>query len=163
MATRAILTPFAAEFPNTTSFPSVASTNGRPVLWFDGATDEECAWSFVAPQGLTGAMTLLLSCIAASATSGTCRFEATVEAVTPADALDLDAATSYDSSNSAGSSVAATAGHLFSVSITLTNADSITAGDYVRVLLHRDADGTTGTDDVASDVGVLVAEFRDAA
>jgi hypothetical protein len=163
MTTRATLTPFAAEFPNTTAFPAVASANGRPVLWFDGATDEECAWSFIAHSAITGALTLVLYCIAASATSGTARFEATVEAVTPADALDLDSATSYDSSNSAGATVGSTAGYLFTVSVTLTNADGIAAGDYVRVLLHRDADGTTGTDDVATDVGVLLAELRDAA
>jgi hypothetical protein len=33
----------------------------------------------------------------------------------------------------------------------------------VRILLRRDADGTSGTDDVATDVGVLLAEFKDAA
>jgi hypothetical protein len=163
MATRASLTPFAAEFPNTTSFPAVAAVNGRPVLWFAGDADEECAWSFVAPAGITGTLTLVLSCIAASATTGTVRFQASVEAVTPADALDLDAATGYDTANSDGASVAGTAGYLFTVSITLTNADNVAAGDYVRILLRRDADGTSGTDDVATDVGVLLAEFKDAA
>jgi hypothetical protein len=163
MATRADLTPNSAEFPNTTNFPGLSTVNGRPVLWFDGATDEECAWSFVAPVGLTGALTLVLYLVAASATTGTCRFQVQVEAVTPADALDLDASSSYDTANSNGGTVAGTAGYLFSIAVTLTNADSMAAGDYVRILVHRDADGTSGTDDVTTDIGLLHAEFRDAA
>jgi hypothetical protein len=157
------LHPFGTEFLNTSAFPQLALSNERPILWFDGATDEECCWTFVAPQGLTGTLTLILLLVAASATSGTVRFQADVEAITPGDSVDTDATTSFDTTNSGGASVAGTAGYLFSLSITVTNADSIAAGDLVRLRVRRDADGTTGTDDVTTDVGLLAAELRDAA
>jgi hypothetical protein len=42
----------------------------------------------------------------------------------------------------------------------MTNADSIAAGDYVRLRVRRDADGTSGTDDATGDMGLLLAELR---
>ena len=162
MATRCIFTPFAAEFP-ATNFPQLLLSNRRPVLAFDGATDEACFFTGLAPQGLTGAITVVITYAAASATTGTCRFEALLEAITDGDATDTDAATSFDATNSNGAAVPATAGYIDQISITMTNADSLTAGDYFRLQLNRDANGTTGTDDVATDVYVLAVELRDAA
>lgn len=160
MATRAILLPEAAHFP-ASNFPALTVANRRPVLAFDAGTDETCYWTLVAPQGLTGALTLVLNCIAASATTGAVYFQAAVEAVTPADAVDLDAGTSFDTANSGNATVAGTAGYLFTVSITLTNADSAAAGDYVRIALNRDADNASDT--AAGDIYLLSAELRDAA
>ena len=56
--TRAILTPFSAEFPSS-NFPGLNTVNARPVLAFDASTQETAYWTLVAPQGLTGA----LSCV----------------------------------------------------------------------------------------------------
>lgn len=160
MATRYTLTPESAQFPSS-NFPALTRVNERIALAFDAATDEKCYWTFVAPQGITGTLTLLLFCIAASATSGAVYFQAQVEAVTPADAVDLDATTSFDTANSGNATVAATAGYLFTVSITLTNADSVAAGDIVRIALNRDADNASDT--ATGDMYLLAAEFRDAA
>jgi hypothetical protein len=47
------------------------------------------------------------------------------------------------------------------VSVTLTNADSIAAGDLVRISISRDADD--GTNDTATgDLYLLAAELREA-
>lgn len=162
MATIDRFLPAAVEYPNTTNFPSRQKNNGRPVLWFDGATDEECAWTTVMPQSASGTLTLVLQLVAVSATTGTCRFQADVEAITPGDATDTDAGTSFDTANSNGASAPATAGFIFALSVTMTNADSYAAGDYVRVRLRRDADGTSGTDDITTDIGLYAAELRDA-
>lgn len=159
--TRFALTPEAAHFPSS-NFAPLTVVNGRPALAFDAATDETAYWTFVAPQGLSGALSLVVSYIMASATTGAVRFEGKVEAVTAADATDLDAGTSFDSTNSAGGTVPGTAGYLQQITITLTNADSIAAGDLVRVSLNRDADGTTGTDDATGDCYVLAVEVREA-
>lgn len=159
--TRLTLTPESAHFP-LSNFPAFTSINQRPALAFDAATDETAYWTFVAPQGLSGALSLVVSYIMASATTGSVRFQGSVEAVTPGDATDLDAATSFDTANSAGGTVPGTAGYLQQISITLTNADSIAAGDCVRVALNRDADGTSGTDDATGDCYVLAVEIREA-
>lgn len=163
MATRAILTPFSAEFP-ASNFPQLLLSNRRPVLAFDASTDETCYWTFVAPQGLTGAITLVITIAMASATSGTVGFQAQLEAITDADSTDTDSATSFDSvNNSASTTVPGTAGFIKQISITMTNADSMAAADYVRLSLNRDGDGSAITDSATGDAYLLVAELRDAA
>lgn len=161
--TRAVLLPFGAEFP-ASNFPQLLLNNRRPALAFDATTDETAYWTLVAPQGLTGTMTLVITYCMASATTGNVVFQAQVEAITDGDALDTDATTSFDSVNNSGqSAVPATAGHIKQVSITLTNQDSAAAADYLRISLNRDADSTTATDDAAGDCYVYACELRDAA
>jgi len=162
MATRAVFTPLSAELPSS-AFPQLQLVNRRPVLSFDAAADEECWWTDIAPQGLTGTITVVISYIMASATSGSVRFQCALEAVTDGDATDLDATTSFDTDNSAGSTVGGTAGYMKQVSVTMTNADSIAVADYYRLRVRRDADGTSGTDDATGDCHVLAVELRDAA
>lgn len=162
MSTRAVFTPTSAEFP-TSGFASPSVINERPVLAFDATTDENIYWTDIAPAGLSGAITVVVSYIMASATTGAVRFQAAIEAITDGDATDLDATTSFDTDNSNGATVPGTAGHIDQLSITMTNADSLAAGDYYRVRLRRDADGTSGTDDAAGDCYVVAVELRDAA
>lgn len=140
------LSPLAAEFP-TSNFPALMTVNARPVLAFDAATKETCYFTFVMPQGVSTTLTLVVYYMMASATSGKVDFEAAVEAVTAADATDLDAGTSFDTANTGTApTVPGTAGYVGTMSITLTNADSYAAGDYVRISLARDAaDGTNDT------------------
>jgi hypothetical protein len=160
MATRYTLDPLSA-VPIGSAFPGNGRTQDRPYLAFDAATDQACAWTFVAPQGITGTLTAILHLIMASATTSSTYWQAQVEAVTPGDATDLDAGTSFDTANSGNAAVPATAGYLHTVSITLTNADSIAAGDLVRLRLNRDADNAS--DGAAGNALLLACEFRDGA
>lgn len=162
--TRTELHPHDAELTPYANFPQPSTNNGRPVLWFDAATDETCCWTRKIPQGWTGTGTLVLTCVMASATSGAVGFQLQVEALTAGDAVDTDATTSFDSvNNSASTTVPATAGYPFEISITITNADSLAAGDYVRFQINRDADGSAITDSATGDCGVYLGEIRDAA
>lgn len=163
MATRFIFVPYSAEFP-AANFPQLLLSNRRPVLGFDAATDEACYWSGIAPQGLTGAITIVITYAMASATTGTVGFQAQLEAITDGDATDTDATTSFDTvNNSASTTVPATAGYIDQISITMTNADSIAATDYFRLSLNRDADGSAITDSATGDAYILAVELRDAA
>lgn len=159
MATRLILTPYSAEFPSA-NFPQLMKVNDRPVLAFDATTKETCYWTAVIPQGWTGTITALVSYIMASATSGDVDVNVTVEAVTDGDAVDLDAGTTFDTTNATdNTTVPATAGYIDIISVTLTNADGAAAGDYVRFSLDRDA----ADDTAAGDMYVLSVEIRDGA
>lgn len=160
--TRALLTPFSAEFP-ASAFPGLTAINARPALAFDASTQETAYWTLAAPQGITGTMTLVVTYMMASATSGTVEFEAAVEAISDGDATDLDTTTSFDTVNASGAiTVPGTAGYIDQVSITLTNQDSVAAGDLLRISISRDADD--GTNDTATgDLYLLLAELRDAA
>jgi hypothetical protein len=163
MATRFVFTPYSAEFP-ATNFPQLMLVNRRPVLAFDAATDETAYWTGIAPQGLTGTITLVITYMMASATSNAVGLQAQIEAVTDGDATDLDAGTSFDAvNNSASTTVPGTAGHIDQISITLTNADSIAAADYFRLSINRDADGSAITDSATGDLYLLAAELRDGA
>lgn len=163
MATRAVLTPYAAEFP-ATNFPQLTLSNRRPVLAFDATTDESCFWTLIVPQGWTGAITAVITYAMASAVAGTVGFQIAIEAITAQDAVDTDAATSFDTvNNSASATVPATAGIIDQISITLTNNDSSAAADYFRVQLNRDADGSAIGDTAAGDAFVFAVELRDAA
>ncbi len=160
MATRYTFTPNSAEFP-ASNFPQLQLVNRRPVLSFDASTDETAYWTAVAPQGLTGTITVIVHYIMASAVSGAVYFQAALEAITPGDAVDLDAGTSFDTANSGNGNVPGTAGYEQSISITMTNADSIVAGDYFRLSLNRDADNASDT--ATGDMHVLAVELRDGA
>lgn len=160
--TRVNLLPLSAEFPSS-NFAALTIVNRRPALAYDAATDETAYWTFIAPQGLTGTMTAVITYMMASATSGTVGFQVQVEAVTSGDATDLDATTSFDTvNNSASTTVPGTAGYIGQISITLTNQDSIAAADYVRISINRDADGSAITDSATGDCYVLAVEIRDA-
>jgi hypothetical protein len=161
MASRYTLVPGSAAFPSA-NYPGIALVNQRPVLAFDDTTPEACYWTMKVPQGWTGTGTLVVSYTMASATSGTVEFEASVEAVTTGDSLNINTTDSFDAVNSGSGTVPGTAGHPEEIAITLTNADSLEAGDLLRIRLARDADD--GTNDTATgDCYVFAVELRDAA
>lgn len=161
MATRFVGTPLNAEFP-ATNFPALTLSNRRPVLAFDTTTSETCYWTFIAPQGLTGTITAVISYAMASATSGGVAFDVAIEALSTGDATDTDATTSFDTVNAGNdASVPGTAGYMEQLSITLTNADSMAAADLVRISVARDV--ADAADTATGDCYVLAVEIRDAA
>lgn len=163
MSTRGVWNPHTVNFPST-NYPqpgTIHSTGRRPVLAFDATTAETCYLDGNAPQGLTGALTLIVKSVMASAITGGIAWEASVEAITPLDAVALATAESFDSVNTG--TVAAVPGTLieFEVSVTLTNADGMVAGDRYRIKLTR----ATGhaSDTATGDALVTSVELRDAA
>lgn len=157
--TVAVLTPAAAELP-TSNFPQPSVVNGRPVLAYDAATQETAYWTFAVPQGFTSPFTVVLSLIGNAAGTNSTYWEVAVEAVTSADATDLDSATSFDTVNTGNVAMPSTQGHMVQLSITCTNSDSAAAADYVRISIARDADNVS--DNFAADAYLLAAEVRDA-
>ena len=161
MASRLVLSPYSAEFP-ATNFPQLLLVNLHPVLAFDTTTSETAYWTAIIPQGWTGTVTAVISYMMASATTGGIAFDVAVEAVTTGDALDLDAATSFDTVNGGSdASVPATAGYMEQLSITLSNLDGAAAADLVRISLARDV--ADAADTAAGDCYVLSVEIRDGA
>lgn len=161
MTTRGDFGPLNAEFPSA-NFPqlmTINTTDRRPVLAFDAATSEKCYWRATAPQGLTGAQTMVVTCVMASATSGTLALRVGVEAITPLDAVAVATAASFDTLNSSSNTTVPGTLIEFALSIVLTNIGSMDAADSVRFSLDRDV----ATDSAAGDAYVLSAEWRDSA
>lgn len=149
---------------STGTFPTPSVVNAaekRPCLNYDASTDQQAAWTFIAPLGITTPLTLAITYRMASSNTGNVVWGGQIEAITSGDATDLGAATSYDTINNVTDAVPASSGTEKTVSITLTNNDSIAAGDLVRVRIQRT--GSSGSDTSAGDAQFLGADFQDAA
>jgi hypothetical protein len=70
---------------------------------------------------------------------------------------------SFDTAATAGSTTNATSGIITTTEITITTIDSVAAGDPFRIKVFRDADGTSGTDDMTGDAELVSVEVRSAA
>lgn len=165
MATTNVLvqwTPLANE-PPSAAFATPDLRNLHVVLDFDGATDEEAVFSGVLPAHYSGGgLTINTFWSFTSATSGSLRVQTAIERIN-ASGLDIDA-DSFASFNSAGGTAPATSGMVIKVTTThATGAemDSLAAGEAFRLKIRRDADGTSGTDDITTDAELLAIEIRE--
>ena len=154
MATGTIILPILAAIPDPTNPPAVAFASGtnRPYLAFDGSSViEACVWTFRMPADYSSGPTLKIQWSGSSSTttSHTAVWGCEVMAMT-ADtdgAMDSD---SYDTINTVSDDIlGTTAKRIQEASLTLTNADSLAAGDYVALKFRRDADN--GSDDLNED------------
>lgn len=157
--TVALLTPESAHYP-ASAFAPLTLVNARPALAYDAATEEAAYWPLPAIQGLTAPISVVISYCMASATSGAVVLGAQVEAISDGDTVDLDASTSFDTTNnSASTTVPGTAGYLDQIAITLTNNDSIAAGDYARIAIARKT--ADAGDTATGDLYLIQVELRD--
>jgi len=156
MATATIILPVqSAKLPST----NPAAIDGGEVNWrllFDDTVeDESCTWQFRMPANYASGLTAKIQFSLASTASGddTAAFQVSVLAVTPDDAEDIVTGSAYDTANAGTKALAnnQTAGYLKELSIALTNADSVAAGDYVKIKLNRDV----SADDVVGDLEVV--------
>ena len=97
MATRLALAPENFLPAATTNFPQYLNVMPggavRSALAFDTTTSEKCrSQAFDAPQNLTGTITVIVS-FAIAATTGNVQFRVQIEAITAADALNVNTTT----------------------------------------------------------------------
>lgn len=148
--------PYANE-PPSASYATLDLRNGHPTLDFDGSADEEAVFSFVLPSNYGGSgLDINTYWAATSATSGSFRVQAAIER-TYDGALDIDG-DGFAAFQSAGGSAVNPAGQVIKVTVPLTNGaqmDSLAAGELGRLKIRRDADGTSGTDDITTDMELL--------
>lgn len=146
--------------PPTDVLETAVSPNRQGLAFGDG-TDQKCAWSFRMPDEYSGGnLSVVLECSPAGAnTSKTFDYDVEIEAHTPADNDDLGA-DSYDTANNVTNiSVPDTADqHFTAPSGTLSNVDSVAAGDLCRLRVTRKA----STDDAVGDINVWAAQLLEA-
>lgn len=149
--------------PTSTIYATLTRRNAHYVLLFDGSADEETVFKDVLPGAYSGGgITVRTVWSFTSATSGSLRVQAAFER-NNASSLDIDA-DSFASFNSAGGTAPGTSGQFINVDITFANGseiDSLVTDELFRLKIRRDADGTSGTDDITTDaelVSVIVFE-----
>jgi hypothetical protein len=159
MASGEMLAIFGARAnePPTSNFATLDTRNGHVVLDFDESTDEEAVFSGVLPANYAGGgLTVSTFWAFTSATTGSLRVQAAIERI-DLSSLDIDA-DSFAAFQSAGGTAPGTAGQVIKVDVVLTSGgqmDSLAAGEPYRLKIRRDADGTSGTDDITSDAELL--------
>lgn len=159
MATGTLHLPIPANGVDGTNPPGMLYENDQWCLLFNDTTDEICMWTFRAPTNYASAPVLKLTYKMDSATTGAvnagCEVRATADGEDPA-------SSAYDTINYSGTTtVPGTAELLDSLSITLTNADAMAAGELVTLKTRRDADGTSGNlDDATGDMKLVAASFE---
>lgn len=134
--------------------------NSRPCLDFDASTDESILFHGVLPRNYAGGgLTVSLHWRATSATSGSCRWQTAFERGN----TDIDS-DSFATANSAGGTANGTSG--ISTVTTIAHAsgaemDSLAAGEEFWLKVNRDADGTSGTDDMTGDAELYAVEIKE--
>ena len=134
--------------------------NSRVCLDFDASTDESVLFHGVLPRNYSGGgITVSLYWRAASATSGTTRWSTAFERGN----TDIDS-DSFATANTAGGSANGTSG--ISTVTTIAHADgseidSLAVGEEFWLKVSRDADGTSGTDDMTGDAQLYAVELKE--
>jgi hypothetical protein len=162
-----ILTPGAATLPDgaTGNLPpglavtkSSATAPGVYTLkaLYDAAQEEWLVWQLRMPDDYAATPVVKLQWLAASATTGAVVWDVRISATTPGDTTDVDAK-GFAAANTATTTVPGTAGYLAETSITVTNADSLAAGDFIAVRVARAA--TDSADTATGDVELLTVSL----
>lgn len=158
--TYAFFTPLDNQ-PPSSNYATLDTRNSVALLDFDAATDESAIFVGVMPEAavLTSGLKVFIHWAATSATSGACRWGAQIERL---EAHDIDG-DGFDTAGTNGTTTSATSGAVNETEITLSNIDSLAAGEPYRLKIYRDADGTSGTDDMTGDAELIVVEVRSGA
>lgn len=140
--------------------PDTRATTNTPVLDFDASTDEAAIFSGVLYGYDSGGVTVDIMWTPSSASSGTCRWGVAFEKRASQDLTADGFATAV---TGAGTAQASSSGPV-TTSIACADGsemDSLADGGAFRLKVYRDADGTSGTDDMTGDaelIGVVVRE-----
>lgn len=143
--------------------PGRDTVQNRPFLAYDDTTEETAYTEAVyMPQAYAGG-TLVARIAGMFESEVTVTDEAvmavSVEAITIGDGFDMDAGSSFDTENTCEIDPPGTAGHEAEGVCTLTNKDSVAAGDLVRFKLARKVGA--GADTASGDFRVLTVEIRE--
>jgi len=130
----------------------------KPEYWIlscDAGTDEGRIWQGRVPRGFGSTLTVAGAFYMASATSGNVVLAAQISCVSDTDASVTTKV--YATENSSTVAVPGAAGTLKTFSITMTNADSIAAGDWFTLAFRRDADN--GSDTSTGDLNLVLLDL----
>jgi hypothetical protein len=157
--------PGAAAFP-ATNFAAPTITQGTnfpvPALAFDAATDEAAYFFFQAFNYGSGNLTVTLDWYADTASSGDVVWTAAIAAITPdTDSGDIETKAFATANTVTDSHLGTTNQRLHRASITVSNLDSIAAGDWVCLKVTRDADNGSDTMTGDSLLSKLVVSYSD--
>ena len=138
--------------------PGTGFFTSKPRLLFDDSTDEIIHRTFRMPSNYASAPVLKLQYSMTSATTLEVVIACEVMATTDGESQAVDS-DGYDTINVSGEiTVPGTAGHMDEISLALTNADSVAAGDLVFLRIRRE--GALAGDDASGDMEWLALSLE---
>lgn len=154
--------PTSAAFRTTiAAAPVQANGTNIPVrgLAFDASTEEEAWFRFIATSYGSGNLTVTFYWYADTASSGDVIWGAAIAAITPdTDSQDIETDSLATASTSTDTHLGTTGQRLHQIAVTVSNLDSLAAGDQVALRVYRSA--AAGGDTLTSDcilVGLTVS------
>lgn len=152
-----------ANNPPSSGYATPDIRGGLFVLDFDPTTDETAIFVGILPRNYAGGgLTVSLHWMASSAVSGSTRWDVAIERhQAGVDDQDTD---SFATSVTAGTAAASPSGTEMITALAFTNGaamDSLAVGERFRLRVRRDADQTSGTDDMAGDAELSSIEIRE--
>lgn len=154
-----MILPQGAKLPSSNPAVIDAGDNNWRLL-YDDSTNETATWEFVLDDDY-GAGTLYADIYFSMASTQTnvtlCSWGVYAMALTADTDSDDVGTDSYDTINYGNETFPSnlTAGYVRKATATLTNDDSLAAGDYIRLKIMRDADGDNATGDAEFIMGVI--------
>lgn len=155
MATAEIILPILGGYRDVTNPPSVSWTD-VPYLLFSTPDDELLTWSFRIPDNYASGLKVKWQYSMVSATTGVVAIRSQVGASSVADSITSGGFDTLEAS--ADVTVPGVAGNLAEISFSLTNIDSVAAGDHFAIRLGRE-NGTTGTN-ASGDMAVWAVSLQ---
>jgi hypothetical protein len=156
--------PLYVQTAKLSNFASPAAIDAGQKSWrllYDDSTNENALWQGIIDDDY-GSGTLYIDILytMTSATSGNVIWTSIVAAVTPGDPDQIDGSQNiFDATNSSTVAVPGSSGGLGTATITLTNADSMAAGDFYMIQVGRNA--SNGSDTAAGDAEIVGITLRE--
>lgn len=153
----------ASNNPPASAYATPDIRNSLMVLDFDATTDESAVFVDVLPRNYAGSgLTVYVHWMATSATSGSTRWQVQIERhLAGTDDQDSD---SFATAQSAGTAATSPSGTEMVTAVTFTagaQMDSLAVGERYRLKVTRDADQTSGTDDMTGDAELVAVEVKE--
>jgi len=160
--TLAVFFPADGE-PPASNYATLDIRNVVIVADYDDTTDESLEFAGFMPRHYAGGgITVTVGWMATTATSGTISLDVAFKSISD-DADDIDTK-AFAAANNANPTTASASGEVKYTTITFTDGadmDSVAAGEYFRMIVTRDADGTTSTDDLSGDMELVFVEIKE--
>lgn len=158
------LAPSSAILPDTNApsfhYEHATAVTNPPIqgLAFAGvATDEDCYFYFLARNYGSGNLTVTVYWSADTATTGDVKWGAAIAVTTPNTDPGAMESETFGAAATVTDTAAATAGRMYSTTITVSALESLAADDHVILHFYRDASDTVN-DTMAGDAYLLGLE-----
>lgn len=149
--------------PPSSGYATLDTRNGVLVLDYDDTTDESIDFGGFMPRNYAGGgITVTVGWMATSATTGTISLDVAFASFTD-DIDDVDVKT-FAAANNANPTTSSGSGEIKYTNVTFTDGadmDSVAAGEYFRMRVTRDANGTTSTDNMTGDMELVFVEIKE--